>query len=227
MIDQVDDDLRAWVQTVVPGAEVHFEAPSSAPPAQGVTMYLLHLMPRPPARGTTRPPLQVMLCYLVTAWGAELAETHRVLGELVFAAMSREDVEVDLEPLHGSEWAAFGTPPRPSFLLRVPIRKGLAQPPAKYVRGPLVVNTSPVGSLYGRVVGPGDLPISDALVELPSLQISQRTDTKGYFRFATIPADPIALVLRIAAKGREVSVPVQRPTAPGEPFVIHLELSGD
>jgi hypothetical protein len=227
MIDQVDEGLRAWVQTILPGADVHFEPPSGTPPAHGVTLYLLHLMPRPPARGTTRPPLQVTLCYLVTTWAAELAETHRLLGELVFAAMSRPDVEVDLAPLEGSEWAAFGTPPRPSFLLRVPMRKDQEQPPTKYVRGPLVVSTTTVASLYGRVVGPGDLPIPDALVELPSLELSERTDTRGYFRFATIPADPAAVVLRVVAKGREVSVPVQRPTSPGEPFLIHLELSGD
>jgi hypothetical protein len=226
MIDQVDEGLRSWVQTVLPGAEVHFDAPSSTPPTPGVTMYLLHLRPRPAPRGTTRPPLQLTLCYLVTVWAPELGETHRRLGELVFAAMSRDDVEVDLEPLQGSDWAAFGTPPRPSFVLRVPLRKEVAQPAAKYVRGPLLVSSTNIASLYGRVVGPGDLPIPDALVELPSLELSERTDPRGYFRFASVPADPPA-VLRVRAKGREVRVPVERPTSPGEPVVIHLELLGD
>jgi hypothetical protein len=100
-------------------------------------------------------------------------------------------------------------------------------PPTKYVRGPLLVSSTNVVSLYGRVVGPGDLPIPDALVELQSLELSERTDRKGYFRFATVPADPPKLVLRVVAKGRDVSVPVERPTSPGEPLIIHLELSGD
>ena len=87
-----------------------------------------------------------------------------------------------------------------------------------------MLSTTSIASLFGRVLGPGDLPVPGALVELPSMDLSERTDTKGYFRFATVPADPPGVVLRVRAKGREVSMPVERPTSPGEPLIIHLEL---
>src|SRR5205085_8958814 len=120
MIDGVDSDLTAWVQTVVPGATVSLDAPG-ADDAADVNVYLVALEHMPPARGDARPPLQVGLHYLVTTGGKDIRQAHNRLGDLVFAAMQHEDFEVGFER-GGGFWGDSGLAPRPSFVLSMPLR---------------------------------------------------------------------------------------------------------
>lgn len=211
------------MQTVLGAAEVSLAPPSASRSGRGIGLYLLELGQTPPDRTARRPPLQLCLRYLVTTWADEPEEAHRLLGELVFAAVESEEFETDLDPLPAAAWAALGAPPQPSFVLRVPLRLERPQPPSKLVRRPLVIHAVARSSIHGLVVGPGDVPVAGARVELPALRLSERTDTKGRFCFPTVPAEPGAKALRVKAKGRELSVTAELPTPDGEPLVIHFD----
>lgn len=222
MIDQVDRRLRDWTQSTLPDAEVTFGAPLDAKEGTGVSLYLFDLINNPPARGTRRPPLQVALRYLVTSWAEEPHKAHRLLGDLMFAAMDNPDFDIEVDSIPVELWRALGVAPRPAFVIRVPLRRERPELERRLVRMPLVVKQSPIGSVEGIVVGPGDIPIANARVELPGLRRSTRTDSKGRFRFSAVPTEPPPEMLIVKAKGKEMSV---RPadTAPnGERLVIRL-----
>lgn len=222
MIDQIDERLREWVQKTI-GVSPSLTPPSDAPSDGEINLYLLELAERPPARGARRPPLQMTLRYLVTTWASQPEEAHRLLGELAFAAMEHPDFEVKLDPVPAKTWEALGVMPRPSLILQIPLRKEQPAPPTRYVREPLVVKATPVTSLTGIVLGPDDVPIARAAVEIPTLQLSARTDARGQFTFANVPADPLPKKLRVRAKGRVLDVTIEQFT-PDEPLVIRFNL---
>jgi Carboxypeptidase regulatory-like domain len=205
VIEQIDRRLAEWVTAVLGGQAVELSPPGEGGDGSAVSLYLMDLRNAPPARGGNRPPLQVVLRYLVTARAQDPAEGHRLLGELVFAAMEAPEMEVELEPLPVALWRAFGVPPQPAFVLRMPLRRERPEPVVPRVRQPLVLRTEPAISLQGTVVGPGDLPIAGARVELPAVARSTRTDHRGRFAFAGVPASGTRTV-RVSAKGREISV---------------------
>jgi hypothetical protein len=138
VIDGMDREIREWASAALGGARVT-HAPPGTDAGAAVSLYLLEMRPAPAARGAERPPQQIALRYLVTAVAAEPEEAHRVLGELVFAAMDRPGVDVILEPPPPEVWAAFGVPPQPSFLLEVPLRRARPEREVQRVTGPLVV----------------------------------------------------------------------------------------
>jgi hypothetical protein len=223
VIDEVDQQLEAWVAEVVPGASVSFEA--AAKPGQDgpvVALHLLELAEMPPARGHARPPLQVRLGYLVTTWADDAARAHRDLGELLFAAMEHSEYEVAFPADLGPFWSAAGVAPRASFVLTVPLRRPLAERPAKPVRAPLVVNGTSVRPLTGSVVGPGDVPVPDAFVTIPALSLATRSDRRGRFRFGAVPVGPGKHELRVRAKAREFPFSVEGPGE--EPVTLRLDL---
>jgi len=226
VIDSIDLQLQAWVQSVAADAAIVFAPPSAGDAEEAaprVHIYLLHVVP-----GLTRTNLpasnavsELLLRYLITVDAADITAAHRLLGELAFAALENADFEVDLEPLPPSVWRAFGVPPQPSFMLRVPLRRQRPQPEAPLVRQPLAVETSSISALTGRVLGPEDVPLSGATVELPSLHLRQTTDPNGRFHFPTVPNSE-QHHLRIRAKGREMIVDVE-PSSPGQPVIIRFK----
>jgi hypothetical protein len=224
LIDQIDRRLQEWVRTVVDVAEVSLGPPGGPATERGVGLYLMELGHRPPSRGARRPPLQLTLHYLVTAWAERPDEEHRILGELALAALAHPEFEVQLDPVPVAAWTAFGVKPRPSFVVGVALRREHPEAVVPTVRTPPVVNTSPVGSLHGVVLGPEDLPVMGADVELPALQRSTRTDSRGRFRFAAIPTGPQVQRVRVRAKGQEVTVAAERAAGTGEPVVVRLPL---
>jgi hypothetical protein len=223
MIDQVDRRLKEWAESVVEGVHVSLEPPDADQTESGVNFYLLELVENAPARTTTPTPLQLSLRYLVSAWDVKPEEAHRVLGELVFAAMENTEFKVELVPLDPTVWVALGAAPRPSFVLRVPLRKERPQPPVQRVRAPLVVQITPVISLHGVVLGPDDVPITGAAVSIPDLQLSTRTDTQGRFSFQTVPGGEGARKVRVRARGRELSVTVEEGTSREAPVIIRFD----
>lgn len=230
MIEAADAQLKDWVTSVLGPTTTTLTAPGGVREGQGIGVYLLaldHAPPGSPANGAHRPPLQLQLNYLVTAWAEEPEVAHRMLGELAFGAMESTDFELALTPLTDAAWAALGAPPQPSFVLQVPLRRPRKDPDVPVVRQPLVVNTGPTTTLFGRVVVGDDTPIAGARVELPALHLSARTDSAGRFRFAGVPGESVAKHLRVLARGREFSVSVDRPTSEEEPVTIRLEWKGD
>ncbi len=224
MIDDTDKHLKDWVTSVLGATEVSLTPPAPAPTGQGVSLYLMALAPAPPARSTRRAPLQVMLRYLVTTWAEDPEAAHRLLSELVFAALGDPEFEVDLDPLPASTWEAFGTAIRPAFVLNIPLRVEQPEPPYKPVLVPLVVHSAPLLSLVGVVLGPHDTPLAGARVELPSQSLAVYTDRNGRFRFGAVPGEPRTKQLIVRARGRVESVAVAMPPNEGEPVVIHIDL---
>jgi len=221
VIDEVDQKLADWVEEVLPGVSVTLDGPAGA--NDDVGLHLFEMADLPPARGEKRPPLQVRLGYLVTTSGADVTLAHKRLGTLLFAALTHPDWDVRFPGDIAEFWSAVGMPPRAGFILTVPLRQPVEVEPAPPVRGPIRVQGVGSRAMEGVVLGPDDVPISDAFVEIPSLQLATRSDTRGHFRFAAVPTSPAKQQLRVRAKAREFPFTVDSSKPP--PFVLKLDLA--
>jgi hypothetical protein len=222
-VDEVDKRLEEWIGAVLGEVTVSLCAPKDAQTANGVNLYLLDLVSTPPGRSVKEPaPHRIVLRYVVTVSETDPHAMHRTLGELMFAAMNLPEVEVELEPLSPVVWSALGLMARPSFVLRVPLLRERPEKLAPLVRKEMIIKNAPLRPLTGRVMGPGDIAIMGARVELPALHLSTATDFRGWFQFAAVPSDPPTKLLRVNAKGRTISVPVEKPD---EEVMIQLKES--
>jgi Pvc16 N-terminal domain len=223
VIEQADARLAEWAGAVAgTGVQVALSAPVNQPSGTGVSLFLMDLVSLPPMRGQRRAPLQLALRYLVTAWGADPHAEHRLLGELVAAAMQEEDFEVLLAPTPPETWLALGASPRPAFVLQVPVRQARPEPAVPRVRGPLVVRGVGLAPLAGVVLGPGDIPVAAARVEVPSAGAVAETDPDGRFRFPMLPVEPRQKLVRVRARGRQIDVEIAQPEESG-PVVIRFD----
>ena len=222
MIDQVDRELKQWVKGIVAEVDVVVGLPRQLEGKRGVSLYLLALAEPPAAWKHRQATTRVALRYLVTAWATDDEDAHSLLGKLIGAALEKREYELDLTEPPAAIWAAFGIAPRPAFTLYLPLPLERLELSAKLVRGPLVVRGSPVLSLHGVVLGPGDIPISGASVELPALQLSTHTDPRGRFSFATVPGEPGSIQLLVKAKGRAQRITVEQNTS-DEPLTIRFD----
>ena len=225
MIDEVDQRMKAWVGRIATEAPVYLGVPDRDSLERGVCLYLLELGPAPLARPGKRGALQFTVCYLVTV-GADTPErAHRLLGDLVFAAMSDKELEVDLSPMPAALWAGLRSVPRPAFRLRVQVRK---EQPAAEARCLSLVGRAPSpGGLLGQVVGPGDVPIRGAWVALPSLQLSTRTDAQGHFQFPRVPSVESLGRLEVRAEGEMLAVESGGLAAGVTPLIIRMPMKDD
>ena len=110
-------------------------------------------------------------------------------------------------------------------MLRVPMLQERKLPVTKLIRETMILRDSPLVSLQGMVVGPENIPIVGARVELPGFQRTTYTDHKGLFLFSAIPADPARKRLRVKAKGREVAVLAEHGAHMPDPLVIHVDIA--
>ena len=225
MIAPIDRRLEDWIASILDKVDVSLALPGEKETGRGVGLYLMELLHEPPARGMRRPPLQIMLRYLVTTWADKPEEAHQMLGDLLIAASENTEFEVEQEPLPVAIWSAFGVAPRPSFVLRVSFKHERPEKLAPPVRQQLVLKQSALRSLHGQVLGPQDIPIASARVEVPALQLSTSTDYEGRFHFTAVPVEPRIKLLRVRAKGREFSINTEEQAGrDDEPLVLHLEL---
>jgi hypothetical protein len=221
MIDEADRSIREWVAGSAGGAETWLDPPHPGEQRKGVGLYLLELAEAPPPRGSAPTPLQMKLRYLVTAWGESPEKEHKLLADVAFAALARVDVEVLFRPLEAALWSGFGIAPRPCFFLQVPIRLDRTARRAPMVKE---IATRFVESrrLDGVLLGPGDLPIAGARVELPALRLFAETTPAGRFGFARVPSPgPYNLVVSARGKVEEVQAVA---TPEGAPITIRLKL---
>jgi hypothetical protein len=221
MAFEFDGRLKDWIGSVIQGAELSLEPPDAKKTGRGVGLYLLELIQAPPPSTTRRPALQLALRYLITAWSDTPEDAHQILVSVMLAAMESTEFQVELEPVPMTTWTAFGMPPQPSFVLRVPLRQERQQPQTKLVRE-LKIQSSPIVSFHGLLLGPGDVPLSDCQVELSALNLSTSTDYKGRFYFPSVPAAGSKQFL-VKAKGFELPVrSEQNYPDSGKPLVIHF-----
>ncbi|MGH2478848.1 MAG: carboxypeptidase-like regulatory domain-containing protein [Ktedonobacteraceae bacterium] len=223
MIKQADREVQAWIQEVVADAEVILGPPRQLDGKHGVSLYLLALADPLPAWANWQAAQRIALRYLITTWATEEEEAHILLEKLVFAAMEKREYELSLTELPVALWTALGIAPRPGLTLWVPCSLAQPEQAIKLVRGPLVMHGAPVRSLHGIVLGPGDVPIVGAGVELPALQLRGHTDTRGRFHFATVPGTAQPFQLIVKAKGRRQSVIVEQSTSDKEPLTIRFD----
>lgn len=225
MIDLGDNHVGQWVSSIVKDAEVTFAPPSGQVPEKPtVSVYLFDLLPASVARNSRRTPsLQLQLRYLITATAKDPAKAHNMLGELVFAAMEHGEFHVDLEQLPAAIWSALGVPPAPAFLLRTHLVREREQT-TQQVRKAVDINSSPLDGVSGIVVGPDEIPITNARVEYAYTGVATRTDSKGRFYLAAIPESSDARQFLVQAKGREQSVSMKPKDMQNQPVVIHFDV---
>ncbi|HEY8208860.1 MAG TPA: Pvc16 family protein [Myxococcaceae bacterium] len=219
-LDDAAAELRSWASTVLPGVTVALGPPSREPAQEQVSLHLVQIEGHPPPRGPRRPPLQVDLHFLVTAVSPRPESELRMVGELLFAALARDDLDVTMGPVTPELWQALGAAPRAAFLLRLPFRRELPEPRAPLVRKPLTEVMVSV-PLWGQVLGPGDIPLAGASIEVPSLQLFTRADGEGRFRFGSVPPKPPPRVV-VRAKGGVQTF--DGPEVPGTPLTIHFPI---
>jgi hypothetical protein len=223
---QAEDVLRELVRDVDASADVLLGPPGASRSGRGVNLYLLEIVPRSAARGTTRPPLQLWLRYLITTWGEEAGAAQGLLVDLAFAAMEQPELELDPEPLAPEMWSALDATPQPSFLVRVPVSRERPVAPAKPVLLPLRVEPGRIAVVAGVVRDTRETPIADARITVDGFDRGTTTDRRGRFRIAGVPGPPATTQLRVRAKGVEILVPVPDEPDAARTMVINLDPLG-
>jgi hypothetical protein len=222
-IDVAVGKVCDWANEVLGEELARLAAPSSSN-ARGVAVHLLEVIPLQQARGPRQEVrLQIALKYLVAASSDNPEDAHEMLIRLLFAAMQHSEFEVDKEPPSLSMWQAFNVAPQPGFTLRYTVSEERPKDRTKLVRD-VIVHTVATAPLTGTVLGPGDIPIAEALLELPSLNTSVRSDYNGRFVFPSVPRDPEMRpgTLIVHAKGRKQSFNLYQMTE--SPLTIHITL---
>jgi hypothetical protein len=229
LIDDIDEKLTDWMTAVLGATPVSLSAPGPNSDHRGISLYLVEIQRRQGARGTEKkPPLQLLLRYLVSVQGDDPIQSHRQLWQLLLDAERRAQANewiLELEPPPAELWLSFGIPPRPAFVLGIPLQHQWRQPRVPRVATPPELQTSPGGSLVGQVVGPGGVPIAGARVELPSLGQTAATGPLGRFRFSSVPSGryrPTQLVVK--AKGETQRVKLKADLG-NEPLIIRFHLA--
>jgi len=208
---------------VDPAAALTLEPPGDERSGHGVSAYLLEIAPGAPPRGSTRPPLQLWLRYLVTTWADDPVVARQLLMDLAFAALGTPDLDVSAESFAPELWTAMGAVPRPAFVLRAAVRRDRPEVTAPRVLVPLVVETGRFTSVEGVVLGPNDLALAGAEIDVVGLDHRTRADGHGRFRLGGLPGEPVVTRLRVRAKGVEVVVPVPTDPRLARTMVIHLD----
>jgi hypothetical protein len=198
------------------------EAPSEGREGHGASVYLLDISPQLASRGAVRPPLQLWLHYLVTTWAEEASAANRLLVDLAYAAMEQVDLEIQPQPLPAETWTALKTVAKPSFVLRVIVRRARAQPVAPPVLHPLRLDSVQPSLIAGVIRAPGGIALADATVALPSLGRETKTDSRGRFQFAGAPGPPVSTHLVVRAKGSETLVKLPKDPDRARALVIEI-----
>jgi hypothetical protein len=79
---------------------------------------------------------------------------------------------------------------------------------------PLVTRVVEMKGLEGQLLGPGDTPLTNATIEIPSMNLRVHTDAHGRFHFHAVPAASLTQRLRIYAKGQTFDVEVDPQRTP-------------
>jgi hypothetical protein len=148
---------------------------------------------------------------------ADLADPIRrlqVLDALIASATERTDIDVIDAGLTPQFWAAMGSPPAPALAVHATARWERAQPSAPLVREPLVLRTTDITRIQGRVVTVDGTPVAGAEVRLSaSTTAPARTGHDGHFTLPSAPAGAIDAPFGVLARGRLHTVAAQPPRA--------------
>lgn len=192
---------------------------------QTVLLTLLHIVPAPPARSSAAPaPLQLRTSYLVTTQGFKPTEGAQILADLAFQAGTLARVELDPTPPSPSMWEALGVHARPALMISVLLQRERDARPVRRVLEPLVTRWAPSRPVVGVVMGPGDVPIAGALVEVDGSTLATYSNHRGEFGFRAVPGAEPPPILIISAKGAHLRVRVAADKGPADPILIRVPL---
>jgi hypothetical protein len=222
MIVEARQQLEAWITSVVGDVVCSAGAPGSDADAD-VVLYLLSVVPRTRTLHTRPPePIPLALRYLVLTPG-ERAEER--LDQLLEVALQQEAFAVDLAPQPAEVWLAFGVPPQPSFTIEMEVAVTRDRPLAPPVVRPLAVEVTSSVPLHGLVLGPGEVPIPGARVEVVGQGSVTFSDGRGQFVFPAVPG-ACSTKLRVSARGQEFLAVADRADI-AEPVVITCHVLED
>jgi hypothetical protein len=221
--------VEHWIRPAVgPDVEVRFAgltAPSAGA-AKTVVLTLLDIAPSLSAHRAAGPaPLQLRARYLVTVAASDPADLRGSLAELGFAAGSAAEVELEATPPSAELWQALGVPARPALIASVLLRRDRGARAAPRVRQPLVTSWSPSRPVAGVVMGPGDVPIAGALVEVEGQPQTTYSNHRGEFAFRAVPGGEPLPTLVVHAKGARVRIRLDAKSSPSDALLIRVPLS--
>jgi hypothetical protein len=224
VIDAVDDVTRSvmsWVERALPKTPVEVRSLGDPASVNGVAIRLVEVAPLSLPRAE-RAPLLLRLDYLVSVHLADPLAEHRAIGELVFSALDHPDIVVGAAADLAALRERLDLPAGANLLVSKRLPRERAERPRPIVRRPLDIHVEPASPLEGIVVGPNDFPVVDAVVELPTLNLSALTNLQGRFRFAAAPSGTTPI--RLTARKRQTQIEVD--VVPGHPLTIRLPLEG-
>jgi hypothetical protein len=193
-----DDATRAvsgWIASVLPDTPVSVRSCADWNNPKGIVVRLLSARPLPTSQGH-RQALNIRLDYLVTLAFDDVMAEHHAIGELLFAAGDRADFQILSQEDAAALRREVNVPAVAGILLSMNLQRQKQQVRAPPVRRPLVVKSAPIGLIEGIVLGPADIPLVDAFVELPALNLSALTNFEGRFRLSgpLIPGQATKLI---------------------------------
>ncbi len=224
MIAEIDHDLEEWIATVIDSKyKITFEHPGIRDNKPTVSVYLYQMENSIPRSVAREIPLEITLSYLLTVQSESQLDSHKNLGNLLFAAKSRSDLEIGFPSLAADFWQALGIAPLPHFTLRLPLvmARNVGQVPT--IKAPPRIDIDSITNIKGFVLGPSNQPIANAKVTLANIKTVAYTDNKGLF---SIAADSKALHefnCKIDAKGKQFSISVPMQKTQNAPITIHLD----
>jgi hypothetical protein len=217
-----------WVRPAIgPEVEVRFGSVGDPGLSDGkaVVLTLLDIAPSPASRrGSTPPPLQLRARYLVTVRGFDPTELGQCLAELAFLAGPLTRVELEPLPPSPTLWESLGTTARPALIASVLLERERRGRKVSRVREPLITRWSPAHPLTGVVMGPGDIPIAGALVEVEGFPLTTYSNHRGEFAFRSVPGVEPPPTLVVSAKGTHLRVRVGGGGGPEDPVLIRVPI---
>jgi len=221
--------VEEWVRPAI-GPEVEVRIGDTGDPGlsdgKAVVLTLIDIAPFPAARrGAAPAPLQLRARYLVSVLGFDATERGQCLAELAFQAGPLIRVELDPSPPGPAFWRALGTPARPALIASVLLERERRTRPAPRVREPLVTQWSPARPLTGVVLGPRDIPIAGALVEVEGSPLTTYSNHRGEFAFRSVPGAKPPPTLVVTAKGTHLRVRVDATDGPEASVLIRVPIS--
>jgi hypothetical protein len=207
--------IDSWVRERLGEVECHRSRPDDADGAVRLHLLLLEVRSGAGAAGMARGPafLELQLRHLL-CWGGPATPDHEAqLVELAFAALEhpRRDLQLDLRGLAPEDWLSLQLRQRPCLVFESTLRRERSLEPAPRVRAAQLRGV-PSGVVRGVVLGPADVPIAGAQVEVPAFGVTTTTDSQGRFQLPRMPLDGRGTAVQVRARGHSLQLSTDQLT---------------